>query len=226
MPGGGPAEPAGDGDHVAGLRAGAGDGFVVAQVAQGGDGHGDRLAAHHVAADHGRAGDLAFVPDAVHQLGRPGGGEFGGDDEPEQDGGGHRAHRGDVREVLRGGLTADVVGGGPVAAEVPSFQQQVRAGHYAPVGGRHHRRVVPRPEPYRRGGGEPGSELSDEPEFPQLAHGALHPVAPSHSCSADRRAAQAARVSPRRAATRYRGVSFPHMILVAAQEVPWYRRTS
>ncbi|GEC06963.1 hypothetical protein SSP24_46180 [Streptomyces spinoverrucosus] len=33
-------------------------------------------------------------------------------------------------------------------------------------------------------------------------------------------------VSPRRAATRYRGVPFPHMILVAALEVPWYRRTS
>ena len=34
------------------------------------------------------------------------------------------------------------------------------------------------------------------------------------------------RVSPRRAATRYRGVPSPHMILVAALEVPWYRRTS
>ena len=37
---------------------------------------------------------------------------------------------------------------------------------------------------------------------------------------------QPPRVSPRRAATRYRGVPFPHMILVAALEVPWYRRTS
>ncbi|CAM5240967.1 hypothetical protein SGLAM104S_09408 [Streptomyces glaucescens] len=47
-----------------------------------------------------------------------------------------------------------------------------------------------------------------------------------------RRAATPARtagfpqVSPRRATTRYRGVPFPHMILVAALEVPWYRRTS
>ena len=47
---------------------------------------------------------------------------------------------------------------------------------------------------------------------------------PSSPLGASGRAAQ---VSPSRGATRYRGVSFsPHMILVAALEVPWYRRTS
>lgn len=39
-------------------------------------------------------------------------------------------------------------------------------------------------------------------------------------------AASAARVSPLRSATRYRGVPSSHMILEAALEVPWYRPTS
>ncbi len=151
---------------------------MVAQVAQGGDGDHDRVAAHDVAADHGRARDLTFVAQAVHEFGGPGDGEFGGDDEAEEEGGGDRAHGGDVGEVLRGGLAADVVRRRPVAAEVTSFEQDVRAGHHAPVGGGDDRGVVAGPDPYRRGGGEPGRELSDEPELAQLSDCALHRVSP------------------------------------------------
>ena len=68
----GPAQPAGDGDDVAGPGAGPGDGLLVAQVAERGDRDGDGVAAYDVAADHGGAGDLALVAQAVHQLGRPG----------------------------------------------------------------------------------------------------------------------------------------------------------
>ena len=102
-------------------------------------------------------------------------GQFGGDDQAEQQRGRHRAHGGDVGEVLRGGLAADVVRRGPVAAEVPPLQQDVGAGHDPAVGCGDHRGVVAGSEPYRRGGGEPGGELPDEPELPQLAHSALHP---------------------------------------------------
>ncbi len=128
---------------------------MVAQVAEGGDGDGDDVPADDVPADHGRARDLALVADPVHQLGGPGDRQFGGDDEAEQQRGRHRAHGGDVGEVLRGGLAADVVGRGPVAPEVPALQQDVGARHDPPVGGGHHRGVVARSEPDRRGGGEP-----------------------------------------------------------------------
>ncbi len=233
MPGGGPAEPAGHRDHIAGLGTGAGDRLLVAQIAERGDRDGDGVTAYDVPADDRGAGHLAFVAQPVHQLGRPGRGELRGHDQAEQDRGGHRAHRRDVGEVLGGGLAADVVGGGPVAPEVPALQEDVGAGDHPPVRRGDHRGIVTRPDPYGRSGGEPGGELPDQPELPQLAHGALHAVA-LPMCTdgpyvADDCAALAvftARVSPLRSVTRYRGVPSSHMILVAALEVPWYRPTS
>ncbi len=229
-----PAQPAGDGDQVARPGAGAGDGGPVAQVAERGDGHGDGVAAHHVAADHRGPRHLALVAQAVHQLHRPGGGQVGGHHQAEQQGGGHRAHGGDVGEVLGGRLAADVVGGGPVAPEVPSLQQDVGAGHHPAVGGGHHGGVVAGSQPHGRGGGEPGRQLPDEPELPQLTHGALHPSRsfgnPGNAVPFTRRPVPAAPrqysvntahvlgtgapnpprgVSPRRATTRYRGRPFP-----------------
>lgn len=174
MPGRGPAEPAGHRDDVAGLCAGARDRLVVAHVAERGDRDGDGVTANDIASDDGGARDLALVAQAVHQLVRPAGGEFGGDHEAEQERGRDGAHGGDVREVLRGGLAPDVVGRGPVAAEVPPFEEDVRAHDDPAVRRGHHGRVVARAESYGRGGGEPGGELSDEPELAQLADGALH----------------------------------------------------
>src|SRR5690606_24238873 len=142
-----------------------------------------------------------------------------------------------------------VVGGGPVTPEVPALQQDVGAGHDPAVGRGDHRGVVAGADPDRRSGGETGGELPDEPELTELPNSALHcPFAPSlpvrarsrvvrvlatvdmtvnfsRACTPARKA-RFPQVSPRRAATRYRGVPFPHMILVAALEVPWYRRTS
>ena len=147
-------------------------------------GDGDRVAAYDVAADHGGARDLALVAQAVHQLGRPGDREFGRDDQAEQQRGRHGAHGGDVGEVLRGRLAADVVRGGPVPAEVPPLEQDVGARHDPAVGRGHHGGVVAGADPDRRGGGEPGGELPDEPELPQLAHSALHSRTPLLSPSA------------------------------------------
>ena len=223
--------------EIAGPRSRTGDGGPVAQVAQCGDGHGDGVAAYDVAADHGRARDLALVPDAVHQLDRPGGGEFRGHHEAEQHRGGHRAHGGDVGEVLRGGLAADVVGGGPVAPEVPAFEEHVGGGDHPAVGRGHHGGVVSRADLHRGGRGEAGGQFPDEPELPQLAHSPLHIVVPSilgpRLCPGRVRC-----VFPVNTGVRYRA-GLPavrddaitwrppsHMILEAALEVPWYRRTS
>ena len=128
-------------------------------------------------------------------------GSSAGHDEAEQQRGRHGAHGGDVREVLRGGLAADVVGGGPVAAEVPALQQDVGARHDPAVGRGDHRRVVAGPDPDRRGGGEPGGELPDEPELPELTNSALHrPCRPfsSAQCIVPGRASPVSSIRSRR----------------------------
>jgi hypothetical protein len=181
VPGGRPAQPPRDGDDVARPGPVPGDGLAAAQVAQGGDRDRDRLAARHVPAGHPGAGGAALVADAVHELHGPGDGEFGGDDEGEQQGGGDGAHGGDVGEVLGGGLAADVVGGGPVAAEVAALDEDVRAGDGPPVRGRDQRRVVARAKEHGGSGGDPGGQLPDQPELPEFAHAALH-VAQFSSC--------------------------------------------
>ena len=71
-------------------------------------------------------------------------GVSGGTASPSSSPVGDGAHRRDVGEVLRGGLVADVLGRGPVPAEVPGVDQQVGRGDDAPVRGREHRGVVAR----------------------------------------------------------------------------------
>ena len=261
----GPVSAGRAGAAGAGLGAGPGHRLLVAQIAERGDRHHDGVAPYDVPAHHGGARDLALVAQPVHHLGRPADREFGRHHEAQQQGGRYGAHRGDVREVLRGRLAPHVVGRGPVAAKVPSLQQDVGARHHPPVRRGHHCGVVTRADTDRRSGGETGGELPDEPEFPELTNRALHvPDSPSlpspdradsrlisvpdtvemtptrsgttadtvpddrqlPSCLHPGAQARFPQVSPRGAATRYRGVPFPHMILVAALEVPWYRRTS
>ncbi|EGJ74494.1 putative thiamine-monophosphate kinase [Streptomyces sp. Tu6071] len=154
VPRGGPAEPTRDGDDVARPRPGADDRLLVAHVAERRDRDGDGVAAYEVAADHGSARHLALVAQPVHQLDRPCRGQRRGHDEAEDEGRGHRAHSGDVGEVLRRALAPDVVRGRPVAAEVPALHEDVGAHHDAAVGRGHHRGVVPRAEPHRRRRGE------------------------------------------------------------------------
>ena len=77
---------------------------------------------------------------------RPDATGVGGRGQPNEQRRGHRTHRGDVGEVLRGGLAADVVGRRPVAPEVPPVDEQIGRRDHSTVGRAHHRRVVTRPE--------------------------------------------------------------------------------
>src|SRR5205823_3526783 len=92
--------------------------------------------------------------------------------------GGHRAHGGDVGEVLGGGLAAHVVGGGPVAPEVAALQQDVGGGDHPAVRCGDDGRVVSGADLHGGGRGEAGGQFPDEPELPQLAHSPLHLIVP------------------------------------------------
>ncbi len=135
--------------------------------------------ADHIAADDGRPRHLALVPQPVHQLGGPGDREVGGD---------HQGPR------------SSAVGTAPMAAMSARFwAAALRPTSYAVDQSRRKCRPSSRmsvlattlrsgaattaassPGPSRTAGsgGEPGRQLSDEAELPQLAHGSLHRVSP------------------------------------------------
>ena len=70
-------------------------------------------------------------------------------------------HRGDVRDVYREGLPADVRRGGPAAAEVHVLDEQIGGGQQQASRGRlEHRAIVADPDPDpRRSPGRPPDDL-------------------------------------------------------------------
>ncbi len=167
----GMAEHARHGHHVPGPGPGPGDRGPALQVPQCGHRQHDQGRAREIAAGHAGADPGALVGQASRHVLGPGHGQIRGSREADQEGGGHRAHRRDVREVLRRGLAADLARGRPVPAEMPVLDQQIGAGDHAPVGGPEHRRVVADADQRARGRRETGGQRRDKPEFAQIRDG-------------------------------------------------------
>ena len=148
QPGGGPAEPAGDRDHVAGAGAGPGHRRAALQVAERGDGERQRV-------DRGpRRRRRTVAPTMPHSVAHPVGEALQpvtrgpAARQADQQPGRRRAHGGDVGQVLRGRLAADVVR----ARTSPGGSAGRRpAGRWWPPPGRPARPARPRRRPGRAG---------------------------------------------------------------------------
>ena len=186
QPGRGPAEPAGDGDDVAGPGAGAGDRLLVAQVAERGDR--PRMiasAADDVAADHARrrrpgtrrgCRPSARCGQVDRQVRRARRGRAAARSAPRPS---RRCRRGSARRPCgrrRRRWTSPGGSAGPPPAG--------RSGHHPAVRRGHHRRVVARAEQDRRVLVSRG-QLPDEPELPRLSRSSPQCSRTSPSRSAD-----------------------------------------
>ena len=105
------------------------------------------------------------------QLASPGDRQVARCGQRDQQPGGHRAHGRDVDQAPGRGLAADVPRAGPVPAEVPPLEQEVRAGHHPAVGGREDRRVVADPDQRAGAGRQSGRQFRDETELAQGGQG-------------------------------------------------------
>jgi hypothetical protein len=168
---GGVAEQAGHRDQVAGRRAGPEHGGAAGQLTQAGHGQQDGRGARGVPADHGGPGAGAFGREAFGQVADPADRQVGRGGQGDQHPGGHRAHGRDVDQAPGRGLVADVGPAGPVPAEVPALQEEVRAGHHPAVGGGEDRRVVADSDQRARIGRQPPGQRRDQAELPQLGYG-------------------------------------------------------
>jgi hypothetical protein len=171
--GGGAAERAGHRDQVAGGRAGTEHRGTAGQVAQDRGGQQDGAGPGGVPADHAGAGPGALGGQAGGQVSDPADRQVARRGQRDQEAGGHRAHGGHVDQAPGRGLAADVRRAGPVPAEVPPLEQEVRAGHHPAVGRGQDRRVVPDPDRRARIGRQPPRQRRDETELPEFGHGRI-----------------------------------------------------
>ena len=126
-----PAQPAGERDDVAGPGARAQHRRAPGQVAQRRHRQHHRVAArrrgHGVAPDDGGTQGRALVGEPRGDPLQPAGGRVRRAGQADQQRGGRGAHRRDVGQVRRRRLVADVLGRGPVPAEVPALDEHVGA---------------------------------------------------------------------------------------------------
>jgi DNA-binding Lrp family transcriptional regulator len=83
---------------------------------------------------------------------------------------GATTHRIDVRQVRGRRAMADVIGRGPVAAEVPALDEEIRRHHDVSVADAEHGRVVARPDQHLLALGEHLSEPLDQRELTDVRH--------------------------------------------------------
>ena len=119
-----PALPAGEGEDVADLRPGAYDRPDRAGSENGDRDH-DLVRLGEVAADDAGAHQRALVRESLREVQRPRHRQVGRGGEPDGQRGRPPAHRVDVGQVLGGRPVANILGRGPLAAEVPALHHQV-----------------------------------------------------------------------------------------------------
>ena len=143
------------------------------QVAECGHRQDHQVGARRVAADDARARPGRLRREPVRQVGGPAGGQRARRGQRDEQRRVHRAHRRDVGQAARGGLHADVVRRGPVAAEMPALDQQVDRRDHAARRRADHRGVVADADRGQRARGHAGPQGRDHPEFPQVRDGPL-----------------------------------------------------
>jgi DNA-binding Lrp family transcriptional regulator len=176
----GPTESAGERDDVTDLGAPPRDRFAALQVAERGDRDHQHVTAHHVSPDDTCLDQVALVAQPVSESLCPERGQVGGCGESDQQRGRHGTHRGNVGEILRGSLAADVVRRRPVAAKVPAIDKEIGRRNHSAVGRAHYGGVVARPEQCVDTGRKACCHARDEAELPQVADADLSP--PGCSC--------------------------------------------
>ncbi len=131
------------GQHVPGPGAGAGDRRLARQVAQGGDGQHQHRPGGNVAAGHARADSGAFGRPARRLVSSAQAtGRSPGVARPMSSAVGTAPIAAISARFCAAALPPISVRRRPVAAEMPAFDQQVRAGHHPAVRGAEHRRVI------------------------------------------------------------------------------------
>lgn len=166
--GGGVAEAAGDGQEVAGAGSGAGDGGTAVQGAERGHSQDQPVGSGDVSAGDTGAYGGAFVAEAGGEVVEPFDRQVAGEAEADEQRGGFGPHGGDVGEVLRGGLSADVVRTGPIAAEVPTLKKEVRRHDDPPTGSSEHCGVVTRTKQDSRRLWQASDNTCNDPEFAKI----------------------------------------------------------
>jgi hypothetical protein len=164
----GVAERARRRDQIAGPGPGAEHRAAPAQVAEAGYGEHHLVGAGGVAADHVGASPGALGGQPFGQLAGPADRQVRRRGQRHQQGRRLGAHGRAVGQAARRGLVPDVRRAGPVPAEVPALDQEVRGGHHPAVRDGQHGRVVADADQRRRAGRKPRRQRRDQAELPGL----------------------------------------------------------
>jgi DNA-binding Lrp family transcriptional regulator len=174
-----PAQPASECNDIARLGARPGDWRSSLKITERRDSDHQDVAAHDISPDDAGLDQIAFVAQPVGEALRPKRGEIRRRSESDEERGRDRTHGGDVSQVLRSRLSTDVVGGRPVAAEVPPIDEQVRRRDYPAVGSGDDRGVVARPEKCAQTRGQACGDPIDQAELSKVTDTDLSPPGPS-----------------------------------------------
>ena len=127
-----------------------------------------------------RSPPTTLAPTSAHSSAKPRAkssahctGRSAGRGEPDGQRGRAAAHRVDVGQVLRGGPVPDVLGGGPVAAEVPALDHQVGRDDHVPGAHPQHGGVVAGTDQHLLALREQVDERRDQPELPGVGQGGV-----------------------------------------------------
>jgi hypothetical protein len=173
QPGGGRARVPGKCDDVTWPRAAPQHRLAAFEVPECGDRESEGVRNRHVSPDdaapwrHQRAGIAQPGRDALEHTDRGVQGRGDGDDEASGPG----AHRGDVGEVRRSGLPAEVVRLRPGQAEVGAVDHHVGGDDEPPIRSGEHRGVVPRAEKLAVGDGQEREDAVEHRQLVHVAHG-------------------------------------------------------
>src|SRR6202044_3896879 len=107
--------------------------------------------------------------EALGKLPQPGDRQLWRGGERDQQGGGHRAHRGNVGQAPRRRLVSHVGRARPVTTEMAALDDEIRGGHDPAVGRGEHRGVITDAGEHRGTGGKPGVQRTDKSELTELA---------------------------------------------------------
>ena len=184
-PAAGPPEPADDDDGSARPSPRAQHREAAPEVSQRCHGDHHSVAGRDVTADNDGSHQLGLVGEPVGERLAPAhaGGRWQA--QPDQQGRGVSAHRGNVSKVLRGRLAAQLVGWGPVPPEVPTLDEQIGRSDHPSVRCGENRGVVPGADQHSlpTPGAQPGGDPLDQPELAHVGdgrhrvagHRAVHP---------------------------------------------------
>jgi hypothetical protein len=163
-----PPESACKRDDITWPRTGAGYRRTAFKITERSDGDHQNIATDDIAADHPSSDHVALVSQPIGEPFGPKRRKVSGRGQPDEQRGRDRTHGGDVREVLRGRLPADVVWRRPIASEVTPVDKQVRRRHYAAIRCRDDRSIVARPEQGVLAGRQPRGDPIDQAELPKV----------------------------------------------------------